>query len=49
MASLNTCLHISIDVTTNDTAVEGSLRLAGGTTPLEGRVVCVCVCVCACV
>ncbi len=30
--------HIPIDVTTSDTAVEGSVRLVGGTTPLEGRV-----------
>ena len=38
MTSFNTCLHIPIDVTRNDTAVEGSVRLMGGTTPLEGRV-----------
>ena len=38
MTSFNTCLLISIDVTTNDTAAEGSVRLMGGTTPLEGRV-----------
>ena len=38
MNSFNTCLHIPIDVTRNDTAVEGSVRLVGGTTPLEGRV-----------
>ena len=38
MTSFNACLHIPIDVTTNDTAVEGSVRLVGGTTPLEGRV-----------
>ena len=38
MSSFNMCLHIPIDVTTNDTAVEGSIRLVGGTTPLEGRV-----------
>ena len=38
MASFNTCLHIPIDVTRNDTVVEGSVQLVGGTTPLEGRV-----------
>ena len=38
MTSLNTFLHISIDVTRIDTAVEGSVRLVGGATPLEGRV-----------
>ena len=38
MASFNTCLHIPIDVTRNDTVVEGSVRLVGGATPLEGRV-----------
>ena len=38
MTSFSTCLHIPIDVTTNDTAAEGSVRLVGGTTPLEGRV-----------
>ena len=38
MTSFNTCLHIPIDVMTNDTVVEGSVRLMGGTTPLEGRV-----------
>ena len=38
MASFNACLHIPIDVMTNDTTVEGSVRLVGGTTPLEGRV-----------
>ena len=38
MTSFSTCLHIPIDVTTNDTAAEGSVRLMGGTTPLEGRV-----------
>ncbi len=38
MISFNTGLYIPIDVTTNDTAVEGSVRLVGGTTPLEGRV-----------
>ena len=31
-------LCISIDVTSNDTAAEGAVRLVGGTTPLEGRV-----------
>ena len=35
---INACLRIPIDVTTNDTTVEGSVRLVGGTTPLEGRV-----------
>ena len=35
MTSLNACLHISMDVTRNDTAVEGSVRLVRGTTPLE--------------
>ena len=38
MTSFSTCLHIPLDVTTNDTAAEGSVRLVGGTTPLEGRV-----------
>ena len=38
MTSFNTCLHISMDVTRNDTAVEGSVRLVRGSTPLEGRV-----------
>ncbi len=38
MTFFNACLHIPIDVTTNDTAVEGSVRLVGGSTPLEGRV-----------
>ena len=38
MSSLNACLHIPIDVTTNDTAAEGAVRLAGGDTLLEGRV-----------
>ena len=31
-------LHIYIDVNLNDTADEGTVRLVGGTTPLEGRV-----------
>ena len=31
-------LHLYIDVTLNDTADEGTVRLVGGTTPLEGRV-----------
>ena len=38
MTSFNTRLHIPIDVTRNDTVVEGSVRLMGGATPLEGRV-----------
>ena len=38
MTSFNTCLYIPIDVTTNDSVVEGSVRLVGGATPLEGRV-----------
>ena len=38
MTSFNTCLHIPIDVMRNDTVVEGSVRLMGGATPLEGRV-----------
>ncbi len=38
MTSFNACLHIPIDVMTNDTGVEGSVRLVGGNTPLEGRV-----------
>ena len=38
MSSFHVCLHITIDVMTNDTAVEGSVQLVGGTTPLEGRV-----------
>ena len=38
MTSFNTCLHIPTEVTTNDTTVEGSVRLVGGATPLEGRV-----------
>jgi len=32
------CLYTYVDVLPNDTAVEGSVRLVGGTTPLEGRV-----------
>ncbi len=38
MSSLNACLHIPIDVTRNDTVAEGSVRLVGGDTTLEGRV-----------
>ena len=38
MTSFNTCLHIPIDVMRNNTVVEGSIRLMGGATPLEGRV-----------
>ena len=38
MTSFSTCLHIPIDVMRNDTVVEGSVRLVGGATPLEGRV-----------
>ena len=38
MTSFNTCLNIPLDVTENDTVVEGSVRLVGGATPLEGRV-----------
>ena len=38
MTSFNTCLRIPIDVTRNDTAGAGSVRLMGGTTLLEGRV-----------
>ena len=38
MSSFNTCLHIPIDVTRNDTVAEGSVRLVGGDTLLEGRV-----------
>ena len=38
MSSFNTCLHIPIDVTTNETAAEGAVRLVGGDTLLEGRV-----------
>ena len=38
MSSFNACLHIPIDVTTNDTVAEGSVRLVGGDTTLEGRV-----------
>ena len=38
MSSFNACLHVPIDVTTNDTDVEGSVRLVGGDTTLEGRV-----------
>ena len=38
MSSFNACLHIPIDVMRNDTVVEGSVRLVGGATPLEGRV-----------
>ena len=37
MSSFNVCLHISIDVMRNDSAVEGSVQLVGGTT-LEGHV-----------
>ena len=32
------CMHFPIDVTSNDTAVEGSVRLVAGDTLLEGRV-----------
>ena len=38
MSSFNACLNIPIDVTTNDPVVEGSVRLVGGDTTLEGRV-----------
>ena len=38
MSSFNACLHIPIDVTTNDTAAEGAVQLVGGDTLLEGRV-----------
>ena len=38
MTSFNACLHIPVDVTRKDTVVEGSVRLVGGATPLEGRV-----------
>ena len=38
MSSINACFHIPIDVTSNDTAAEGSVRLVGGDTLLEGRV-----------
>ena len=38
MTSFNTCVHIPIDVMRNDTVVEGSVRLVGGTNLLEGRV-----------
>ncbi len=38
MSSLNACLHVPIDVTTNDTVAEGSVRLVGGDTTLEGRI-----------
>ena len=31
-------VYIPIDVTSDDTVAEGSVRLNGGTTPLEGRV-----------
>ena len=31
-------LYIYIDVTANDTAAEGTVRLVGGASPLEGRV-----------
>ena len=32
------CAYSHIDVTSNDTAAEGAVRLVGGATPLEGRV-----------
>ena len=32
------CAYSHIDVTSNDTAAEGAVRLVGGDTPLEGRV-----------
>ena len=38
MSSFNACLHIPIDVTSNDPVAEGSVRLVGGDTMLEGRV-----------
>ena len=38
MCSFNATLHIPIDVTINDTVAEGSVRLVGGDTTLEGRV-----------
>ena len=38
MTSFNACLHIPIDVTSDDTAAEGDVRLVGGDTLLEGRV-----------
>ena len=38
MTSFNACFLIPIDVMTNDTAAEGSVRLVGGDTLLEGRV-----------
>ena len=38
MSSLNARLHIPIDVTINDTAAEGAVRLVGEDTTLEGRV-----------
>ena len=30
--------YMYVDVTSNETSAEGSVRLVGGTTPLEGRV-----------
>ena len=38
MSSLNARLHIPIDVTINNRAAEGAVRLVGGDTLLEGRV-----------
>ena len=38
MTSICAYMHIPIDVTSNDTAAEGSVRLVGGDTLLEGRV-----------
>ena len=35
---MRVCMCIPIDVTSNDTAAEGSVRLVGGDTQLEGRV-----------
>ena len=38
ISSFNASLHIPIDVTRNETVAEGSVRLVGGDTILEGRV-----------
>ncbi len=38
MYSISSTVHFPLDITSNDTAVEGAVRLVGGDTLLEGRV-----------
>ena len=38
MYSISSTVHFSLDITSNDTAAEGAVRLVGGDTLLEGRV-----------